>query len=137
MERIGNQWFLNGTPISGLALSGKTFADNSGIGANSILNINGIKAGSASVLLQSIVANGVGTVPILSSSDNGDIVYQYFSGLGGDITTTLSPGGGGTLKIDVLNKTSKIVTGRFDVITIGNILGGTFHVVGSFRAHYN
>lgn len=128
---------VGGVAVNGLALTITNFSDGQGLN-NSLLNVTGATTGSPfkSFSLQNVVANGTGTVPILSSSANGDILYMFQNGFTPVITTTLETGGGGTVKIDVLNKDSKTITGRFDVITVDSITTTTYHVVGSFRMHW-
>ncbi len=129
---------VNGANIAGLALSATNFADNSGISANSLANVSGSHLASpySSFSLLNVVANSTGSVAILSSTANGAITYTLVSGFIPDITTTANTGGGGTVKFDVINKITKTVTGRFDVITVSSTTGLTYHVIGSFRYHY-
>jgi len=129
---------VNGAAIAGLALTATNFSDLSGIGANSLANVSGSHLASpySSFSLLNVVANSTGSVAIPSSSANGIITYTLVNGFTLDITTSAETGGGGTVKFDVINKATKIITGRFDVITVSSTTHLTYHVVGSFRYHY-
>ncbi|MEY4916844.1 MAG: hypothetical protein RL616_757 [Verrucomicrobiota bacterium] len=141
IPEVGAPFFsasVNGANIAGLALSATNFADNSGIGANSLANVSGSHLASpySSFSLLNVVANNTGSVTLPSSTANGAITYTLVNGFIPDITTSADTGGGGTVKFDVINKTTKTVTGRFDVVTVSSTTGLTYHVVGSFRYHY-
>ena len=129
---------VNGSTVSGLGLQVQTFSDLSGLGANSLLNVTGshLALPVTSISLLNVVANGTGSVALPSSTANGVITYTFTSGFVPTITTSADTGGGGTVKIDVLNKSTHIITGRFDVITVNSVGGATYHLVGSFRIHY-
>ena len=129
---------VNGSTVSGLGLQVHSFADNSGLGLNSLLNVTGshLALPVTSISLLNVVANGTGSVALPSSTANGVITYTFTSGFVPTITTSADTGGGGTVKIDVLNKSTRIITGRFDVITVNSLGGATYHLVGSFRIHY-
>lgn len=129
---------VNGSTVSGLGLQVQTFSDLSGLGANSLLNVTGshLALPVTSISLLNVVANGTGSVALPSSTANGVITYTFTSGFVPTITTSADTGGGGTVKIDVLNKSTRIITGRFDVITVNSVGGATYHLVGSFRIHY-
>jgi hypothetical protein len=86
-----------------------------------------------------VKATGPGVVPITSDGASATVVWSLSSLAGGTPGpsynyVTTKTGASGSITIDALDTSSKIVAGRFDFIAVENNGTNKVHIVGSFRS---
>lgn len=136
---------VNGTNVTGLTLSDTNYVDLSAFGLNSALSFKATRLDTAGIYTGfefiGLAANGQEIISLPPhSSANGVIKFDrnntlvagqpeiHADSYNGDPT--------GTVTIDVLNKTTRTVTGRFDFYLADVLAGKMYHVTGSFRVRW-
>ena len=124
---------VNGTAHTGLTITSSSYSQ-SGVGGNSLLLLTASKGSSESFSFGNLVANGTGTVTLNTSTANG--IFQYINASQLILAGTTYGGSGGTVTIDVLNTTTKTITGRYSLVIANSISSAIYTVTGSFRSHW-